>query len=77
MAMKKSKENMTPETALAIAMALNRADSSGLQAAIAMALEQYLDGTVHDNESFVITIGRGRSDWSSKLLTLRQLPARK
>lgn len=72
-----SNGKMTDETALAIAMALRMEQSSETEAAIAMALHCYMDGAVHDEESFVITINHTKSEWTSKQLTLRQLPARK
>lgn len=68
------KGEMTPEVALAIAMALDKENDGEVQAAIALALHQYMDDTVHDNESFVITIRHTPSAWNSKQFTLRQLP---
>lgn len=75
--LKKSKAaegGMTPEAALAVAMALDMENSGETQAAIALALHQYMDGTVHDNESFIITIRHTPSAWNSRQFTLRQLP---
>lgn len=79
MTFKKSNSNskMTDETALAIAMALRMEQNSETEAAIAMALHCYMDGAVHDEESFVITINHAKSEWTSKQFTLRQLPVRK
>lgn len=79
LALKKSnpKAKMTDETALAIAMALRMEQNSEIEAAIAMALHCHLDGAIHDEESFVITINHTKSEWTSKQFTLRQLPARK
>lgn len=74
---KKMKNEMTPETALAIAMALDRECSGETQAAIGLALHQYLNDTVHDQESFVLTIKPTFSAWASRYATLRQLPERK
>lgn len=71
---KPAKEEMTPEVALAIAMALDKENAGEVQAAIALALHQYMDGAVHDNESFIVTIRNTPSAWNSKQLTLRQLP---
>lgn len=48
----------TPEEAAAIAMALDREFSGETYAAIGMALHQYLNDTVHDTESYIITIKR-------------------
>lgn len=48
----------TPEEAAAIAMALEREFSGEIYAAIGMAMHQYLNDTVHDTESYIITIKR-------------------
>jgi len=60
---RKKKENVakgvpTGEEAAAIAMALDQEMNGEVYAAISMALHQYLNDTVHDNESYVITIKR-------------------
>lgn len=48
-------------------------DASGeVYAAIATALDAYLSDSVHDRESYVITIRRNDSPWRSKALTLRK-----
>ena len=47
-----------PEEAVAIAMALDQELNGETYAAIGMALHQYLNDTVHDNESYIITIKR-------------------
>ena len=60
--LKKGKED---EVALAIAMALNE-NNDEVNAAIAMALHKHLDGFVHDEESFVLTIKSKESEWASK-----------
>ena len=60
-AKKAGKDGLTPETALAIAMALH----------------SYFNDTVHDQESFVLTIKPTFSQWASRYSTLRQLPERK
>ena len=49
---------MTPETAAAIAMALDQEMNGEVYAAIAAALHLYAEESVHDKESFVITIQR-------------------
>lgn len=46
------------EVAAAIAMALQMEKSSETEAAIALALDRYLDGAVHDEEPYIITIRR-------------------
>ena len=48
----------TGEEAAAIAMALDQEMNGEVYAAISMALHQYLNDTVHDNESYIITIKR-------------------
>ena len=52
------KEGMSDEVAAAIAMALDKEFSSETYAAIGMALHQYFNDTVHDLESYIITIKR-------------------
>ena len=69
--------NMNEETALAIAMALDKACGGETNAAIATALHLYFNDTVHDQESFVLTIRPTQSAWASRHFTLRQLPTRK
>lgn len=70
-----SPEKMSEETAIAIAMALDRETGNEVKAAISMALHQYLNECVHDNESFVITIRKSSSAWNTKVM--RELPVRK
>lgn len=48
----------TPEEVTAIAMALESSRSGEVYAAIGLALHQYMNEKVHDNESYVITIRR-------------------
>ena len=57
---KKSKGKGMPseEEAAAIAMALDQELNGETYAAIGLALHQYLNDTVHDNESYIITIKR-------------------
>lgn len=56
---KKTKTEVPPaEEAAAIAMALDQEMNGETYAAIAMALHQYFNGTVHDSESYMITIKR-------------------
>lgn len=71
---KEMNKEMTPETALAIALSLDMEMSGETYAAIAMALHRHLEGTVHDEESFVLTIRPTFSTWASRHSTLRQLP---
>ncbi len=47
-----------PEEAAAIAMALDSELNGEIYAAIGAALHRYLDDTVHDYESYIITIRR-------------------
>lgn len=55
----KSKEGVPlPEEAAAIALALDQEMNGETYAAIGLALHQYLNETVHDNESYIITIKR-------------------
>ena len=51
-------ETPTPEEAAAIALALDQSMNGEVYAAISMALHQFLNETVHDNESYIITIKR-------------------
>ena len=48
----------TPEEAAAIALALDKEMNGETYAAIGMALHQYMNETVHDHESYIITIKR-------------------
>jgi Na+-transporting methylmalonyl-CoA/oxaloacetate decarboxylase gamma subunit len=69
---KKKNKEMTPEIAAAISMALAKEMGGEEYAAIAMALHQYLNDTVHDMESFVITIKPSNS--VARHFNFRQLP---
>lgn len=51
-------EGPSPEETAAIAFALDQELNGETYAAIGVALHQYLDDTVHDNESYIITIKR-------------------
>lgn len=53
-----SENHPTEEEAAAISMALDQEFNGETYAAIAMALHQYMNDTVHDMESYVITIKR-------------------
>jgi flagellar basal body-associated protein FliL len=70
---KNGNENSS-EIAAAISMALDAECNGEVYAAIAMALDKYQENTVHDMESYVITIKTGKSEWSSGQLSFRQLP---
>ncbi len=65
------------EVALAIAMALDKEMNGEVNAAIALAMHNYLNDCVHDQESFVLTIRPRESAWASKQSTLRTSPTRK
>ena len=53
-----AKGSPSEEEAAAIAMALDQELNGETYAAIGLALHQYLNDTVHDNESYIITIKR-------------------
>ena len=55
---KAAKGAPSEEEAAAIAMALDQELNGETYAAIGLALHQYLNDTVHDNESYIITIKR-------------------
>lgn len=55
---KASKGSPDAEIAAAIAMALDQEINGEAYAAIGLALHQYLNDTVHDMESYIITIKR-------------------
>ena len=73
---KKAKAGSRPDedTAAAIAMALEAEMGGEINAAIAMALHMYLNDTVHDMESGIITFVPTQSAWSDKTLTFRKTP---
>ena len=68
---------LTPDKVFEIAASLDRGIGGEICAAIAMALDSCMDGGVHDQESFVITIKPKETPWTSRYATLRQLPERK
>lgn len=55
-----SRKEPSPEEAAAIAMALDQELNGETYAAIGMALHRYMNDTVHDMESYIITIKRKR-----------------
>ena len=64
---KKGKSSIDADTAAAIAMALDlECGDDGTAAAIATAIHLYLEDSVHDSESFVITITPRSSSWNNK-----------
>ena len=65
---------LTPEVAAAITLALDQEMNGETYAAIATALHLYMEDSVHDKESFVITIRKKQSGWNSKEQNFRQLP---
>ena len=68
-------KGLTPEVAAAISMALEAEFGSEPVAAISMALHEFLNDTVHDNESFIITINpSATSQWAQKSLGFRRSP---
>lgn len=70
----KGSGNIDPEVAAAISMAIAQELGGETYAAIATAMHLYLDDSVHDNESFVITIKQKPSQWNSRGRGFRQLP---
>ncbi|MBO7641186.1 MAG: lamin tail domain-containing protein [Bacteroidales bacterium] len=63
------------EVAAAIAMAFDLEQGGDTFAAIAMALHLYLTESVHDNESFILTIQpTPASGWNDKFQKFRKLP---
>ncbi|MBR5176793.1 MAG: lamin tail domain-containing protein [Bacteroidales bacterium] len=76
---KKSKKSLdgklTPEIAAAISLALSHEFGGEVYAAIALALDDYLRGGVHDLESMVITIKpSSNGNWADKTQNFRHLP---
>jgi len=66
---------MSPEVAAAISLALQQEFGGEVYAAIAMALDDYLGSSMHDAESFIITIKPTQgSTWADKSQTFRQSP---
>ena len=60
MASSSSKKTPSEEEAAAIAMALDQELNGETYAALGMALHRYMNDTVHDMESYIITIKRKR-----------------
>ena len=55
---KAAKGSPTPEEAAAIALALDQEMNGEVHAAIGLAMHMYMNDTVHDTESYIITIKR-------------------
>ena len=70
----KGSGKIDPEVAVAISMALAQELGDETYAAIATAMHLYLNDSVHDNESFIITIKQKPSQWNSREQGFRQLP---
>lgn len=70
----KASGKLTPEVAAAISLALDQEMNGEVYAAISTALHLYNEESVHDQESFVITIRRKESGWNNKEQNFRQLP---
>ena len=69
------KGQVTPEIAAAITMALSQESGGEVYAAIALALDDFIRGGIHDTESFIITIKPSAgSTWADKAQNFRQLP---
>ena len=73
-AVKKGNGKMTPEVAAAIGMALDRELGGEVYAAIALAMHRYMNETVHDRESYIITIRHNQSAWNNKEQGFRKYP---
>lgn len=72
---KKSDGVPDDETAAAIALALDMEQGGDTYAAIALALDLYFGDSVHDAESFVLTIrSAGNGAWNDKKQLFRKLP---
>lgn len=54
----KKKQQVSNEVAAAVAMALNADKNEEVIAAISLAMHEFTSGTVHDTESYIITIKR-------------------
>ena len=66
---------VTPEIAAAITMALSQESGGEVYAAIALALDDFIRGGIHDTESFIITIKPSAgSTWADKAQNFRQIP---
>lgn len=62
------------EVAAAVALALDMEQGGEVYAAIALALHLYLNDSVHDAETYVLTYGPVSPQWNNKELNFRKLP---
>jgi len=69
-----AKGGLDPEAAATVAMALDLQGSGEDYAAVAMAMHLYLSESVHDAESFVVTIRHKDSPWDDKSRSFRRMP---
>jgi len=69
---KKKASDPDAETAAAIALALSLEGGSDEAAAVALALHLYLSESVHDGESYVITLKKQPSAWDDKTRMFRK-----
>ena len=67
--------NLTDEVAAVIALAMDMEQGGDVYAAIALAMDLYFNDTVHDAESFVLTMRPMEgSGWNDKKQVFRKLP---
>ena len=67
--------NLTDEVAAVIALAMDMEQGGDVYAAIALAMDLYFNDTVHDAESFVLTMRpKEGSAWNDKKQIFRKLP---
>ena len=70
-----AKESPSDEIAAVIALALDMEQGGDVYAAIALAMDLYFNDTVHDAESFVLTMRpKEGSAWNDKKQNFRKLP---
>ncbi|MBQ9193910.1 MAG: lamin tail domain-containing protein [Bacteroidales bacterium] len=70
-----TKESPSDEIAAAIALAMDMEQGGDVYAAIALAMDLYFSDTVHDTESFILTMRPKESAaWNDKKQNFRKLP---
>ena len=70
-----AKESPSDEIAAVIALAMDMEQGGDVYAAIALAMDLYFNDTVHDTESFVLTMRPEKdSPWNDKKQNFRKLP---
>ena len=70
-----AKESPSDEIAAVIALAMDMEQGGDVYAAIALAMDLYFSDTVHDAESFVLTMRpKEGSAWNDKKQNFRKLP---